>query len=444
MRILFHVEPLVMHSRPFHYWAWLERTAIMGRALSERGWSCRWALNAALATRAVAAPDEAPPPRHGHGLPREQVVVFEQQEIRGFYEAPNVAILDGLQHGRWPQATLERHAAHLRGRFAPFEPEVIVTYTPSDALAAAWPDALILHSENGAFSRAPGPATQFFDPLGLYERSMPARLAGELQGRAPDGIETAFLGVLREGLAAHHEATTPFTALESKVRAAGAVPVLLPLQFGGEAGFDLNAPFRNQGEYLLHVLEQAGPGFAVLIAQHPSAAWLGEAIDEETRDWLAAACPQAVFVPDEAAPFVGQALLPHVDAVLGVSSSLGWQALVWRKPLVAVGRGHLARWADGHDVAELPAVVRQAPRDHDGALAWLFRHYFVPDRCWTDGDWLDVFLRRGAERWHAGVRGLAFYEPSEPLSMLQHATRRELAKATRRALRQTEREAQAA
>ena len=48
-----------------------------------------------------------------------------------------------------------------------------------------------------------------------------------------------------------------------------------------------------------------------------------------------------------------------VDAVLGVSSSLGWQALFWRKPLVALGRSHLARWADA-DADDTPKKLAYA------------------------------------------------------------------------------------
>ena len=70
MRVLFHVEPLVMHSRPFHYWAWLDRVASMGRLLRTRGWECRWAMNYALGSRAVAPfdPDERPHTQRGQGL----------------------------------------------------------------------------------------------------------------------------------------------------------------------------------------------------------------------------------------------------------------------------------------------------------------------------------------------------------------------------------------
>ena len=51
MRILFFVEPLVMHNRPFHYWAWLSIYARMMQSLRGRH-ELRVIVNEALAERA--------------------------------------------------------------------------------------------------------------------------------------------------------------------------------------------------------------------------------------------------------------------------------------------------------------------------------------------------------------------------------------------------------
>src|SRR5437667_303669 len=130
-RVLFHVEPLVMHGRPFHYWAWLARAAALSRHLAGSGaWQVRIALNAALATRAVAPHDPArtSDPRNGQGLPREWLAVFHQEELRASYGAPNVAILEGLHHGRWPVAAVAAHAAVLRAPPAPRAPATPVRW----------------------------------------------------------------------------------------------------------------------------------------------------------------------------------------------------------------------------------------------------------------------------------------------------------------------------
>jgi len=422
MRILFHIEPLHFHNRPFHYWAWLGRAAAMGRRLASRGWDVRWLMNAALAVRATSGEParHGQPASQGHGLPRERLVLLHQEEIRRLYGGSNMAVLDGMQHGRWPEATVRSHGELVRERLAGFTPDVIVTWTPADHLHAAFPDALMLHTENGLFSRAPYEAFQFFDPQGLYGRSLLATHADALRARVPTDAERGWLAEFRTRVREHHAADSMFHSLIAGLRERHRRVALLPLQFGGEPGFELNAPFRNQGEYLWHVLERLPEDVALLVTEHPIAHWVGDTIDEETREYLAAAAPQARFIPLSAAMHGGQVLLHHCDAVISVSSSLGLQALCFERMLVSPGWSHLAPWAHSDDPAR---VADDTPaRDLDGAMAWLLRHYFVRDaRCLEDAEWLDGFLRRFHARWCSGLRGLECFEPAESVAALRTA-----------------------
>jgi hypothetical protein len=423
MRLLFHIEPLVMHGRPFHYWAWLDRAAQMVRSLEAEaaGWDVRLALNHALGTRALAPRDPAlgRHPQQGYGLARERLAVFAQEEIRALYGAPNVAILEGLHRGAWPDTTVAAHARLLRERLGGFEPDVIVSWTPSAHLRRAFPQAVVLHTEMGLFSRPPYPSHAFLDPEGMLDRSLLGTHADEIRARAAEPGDAALLADLRAGLAERHAATTPFAGFERRLRERYRSLALLPLQFGGEFAFDASGPFRNQGELLLHVAERLPEDVGLIVAQHGTALWLGDAIDDETRGYLAQACPQMLFVQPSAVPNAGQLLVPHVDTVISVSSSVGMQALYWKKRLVTPGHGYLRAWADGDDVADLAAGRESAPREQDAALAWLLRRYWVRDaRLLRDGAWLDAALRRMHANWSAGVRGLAWHEEAEPVAEL--------------------------
>lgn len=423
MRVLFHIEPLIMHNRPFHYWAWLGVGATMGKGLLASGqdWDVRWAMNQALSVRALAPTDHrlGSDPLRGHGLEPRQLIVFGQEEIRERYQTSNVAILDGLQHHRWSEDILQQHAQLFRERAGDFEPDVIITWTPSDVLRRAYPNALILHTENGIFSRPPYPPLQFFDPQGLYGRSLLATHAEELRARAVSEEEQRFLADLRGRLRLHHEATTAFAETERRLRERYRSLALLPLQFGGEAGFDVNGPFRNQGEYLFHVLERIPSDVGVLLTEHATGAWVGDRIDEETQAYLSAACPQLHRITREMCANAGQTLVHHVDHVISVSSSVGLQARFWGRSLVCPGWSHLRSWAQTTRVEDLgPGGVRPIEPE-DGAFAWLLRHYFVrPQRWLFDGRWLDGWLRRGIERWQSGCHALDFYEEAEPLDRL--------------------------
>jgi hypothetical protein len=191
----------------------------------------------------------------------------------------------------------------------------------------------------------------------------------------------------------------------------------LPLQFAGESGFDLNAPFRSQGEYLFHVLERMPEDLGLLVAEHPTAIWVGDAIDQETRDYVRVRYPQVAFVDYRRVAGAGQYLIHHVDYVICISSSLGLQAVLWNKPMVAVGDSPYRAFAAFRGVDALDLSVEPAPNPaQSGALAWLLRHYYTHERFGLhDAEWLDHFFRTTCDRLHAGKAGLDLFEPIAPV-----------------------------
>jgi hypothetical protein len=174
----------------------------------------------------------------------------------------------------------------------------------------------------------------------------------------------------------------------------------------------MNGPFRNQGEYLLHVLERLPEGVGVIVSEHPTARWLGDAIDDATRRWVRARWPQVAWVDPDLVAHGSQMLMLHVDDVIGLSSSLALQSLFWRKPLTTVGWGLPRAYATSEGVEQLdPARPVGSPVDHDGAVAWMLKHYFVPETlCLHDAGWIERFLDIARDRQAQGRMGLDFYD----------------------------------
>src|SRR6185503_17976253 len=158
--------------------------------------------------------------------------------------------------------------------------------------------------------------------------------------------------------------------------------------------------FRNQGEYLFHVLEELPAGVALIVVEHPTAHWIGDIIDAETRDYLAKVYPQLIFVDFRMFENAGQLLIQHVDYVIALSTSLGLQAMFWGKPLVSVHNAYLRAFASIHGVHAIPTgdAPPQSRPGVDNALAWMLTHYFVPARLATDGHFMTAFLERSLER----------------------------------------------
>ena len=201
MRVLFFIEPLVMHSRPFHYWAWLHFLANIFRTFTKArmGYDFRFVMNEALVLRAVAPYDSAPqnPARRGQGLSQAQVVGLPQKAIREIFDTSNIAILEGLVAGQWASEQVARYGELVASRLGDFVPDVIITWTPVPFLSHAFPDSLVLATECGPFSRAPYPITTFLDPHGLWAKSIPCVAAPELLQRTANEEERRFLEGIR-------------------------------------------------------------------------------------------------------------------------------------------------------------------------------------------------------------------------------------------------------
>ncbi|MFO7181452.1 MAG: hypothetical protein DIU78_022300, partial [Pseudomonadota bacterium] len=421
MRVLFYLEPLVLHGRPFHHWSGFGRFAKICRALSEAGIDGRFLTNEALALLATAPPDqEALPTKKGLGVPAAAVSTLRQTQIAPLFDMPSAAVLEGLQRGTLAQDRVAAYGAMVRAALDGFVPDVIFTLTPADHLRAAFPDALVLHSESAAYSRFPYPYCWFLDPCGFWARSIPARFARALEGRELLPGERALLERFRGRFRACFAAMSPFGALERELRARFRRIGFLPLQYGGEPGFEASAPFRTQGELLLNVIERLPEDVALIVTEHGAAAWVGDVVDAETREFLERKYPNFRHVDLRTIEGAGQYVLHHADFVVSVSSSLGLQALLFEKPLVAIGTSHLATLATAPDLdAAIHTTGAPASEAIDRVLGWLVARYFVPERLTYEPAWLTEYLTSAIQRFRAGASPLELLPEIAPLDRLE-------------------------
>jgi hypothetical protein len=242
-----------------------------------------------------------------------------------------------------------------------------------------------------------------------------ARFGADPEQFAPGPAEHELLAAYRRRFGAYFAQTSPFHALEAELRAEYTHIAFLPLQFGGGPSFDLNASFRNQGEFLLHVIEHLPEDTALLVVEHPTAHWVGDIIDQETRDYLAQAHPHVRILDFRTASSAGQYLVHHADYVIAVSTSLALQALFFGRPVVSVGHSQIAAVAQVRGVENIPrsGSPPAPPPELENVLAWLVARYFVPAELTRDATWLAAFFERSLQRAR-GELGPRFLDPVYP------------------------------
>jgi len=407
MNILFYIEPFLELDRPFLHVPWLEFSADMARPLAAAvpGTDIRVLTNAPLAGEA---------PRFGFAP--ERVHVIDDRALLQVFGQDYLSATVALYHDAVPEERLDAAAELVRQSVGGVSPDVVITYNTAPFLSRAFPDAVVLHKEYGLYARPPFPKSFYLDPLGKFGHSLLARHAETLRARPLEPGEGALVRAVRS----HYcddiiRRRTPFDRLEAMLRERVRALMLLPLQYGGIYGFNGNGPFRTQGEVLRHVLETVPDDVGVLVTLHGVGASTGEGlVPPELLDWLGRKHGNLIHADwFQTLPNVSQYLLPHVDAVATVSSSVGLQALLWGKTLVALGeRAHINALADHQGLDGLGAADLAAPPpDRDGLLAWMLRFYYVPKPYLYDGAWCAAYLEGCVERWRAGQRGLDFLVP---------------------------------
>jgi len=285
MRICLYVEPLLLHSKPHHYWAWLQLGGEMLAALQSQGVECRIVTSETLAERGSTL----------HDWPRSLFRALRQRDIKGNSRRSNLTHLSEFHRGTYPEQELARIAQTLKAKLDFFEPDLVLTWSPAPFFKVAFPEATVLHIDCGMASRAPFPMNLFFDPTGLFDQSVPGQCGDQLLAHTPSEGEASLLRNLRSHFGAMFEGLSPLQPVAEQLRTLFDTLWLLPLQFQGEMAFETTGQFRNVGEVLWHVMEAVPANVGVIVTEHPTGFWTGDYLDAESLQELRRLFPNCLL-----------------------------------------------------------------------------------------------------------------------------------------------------
>lgn len=407
MKICFYVEPLIFHNKPFHYFAWLGYCTKIYNCLKtssfRKEYEFRFITSEALAHYGM----------NNYGLPEDILIQIQQKEIKQDFNTNNTSITQSFQMESCGDEVLQEYGKIIQDKLSSFEPEIILTFSPVPFLERAYPNALILHMDNGMFSRTPYPDSLFFDPFGLYDQSFPVRFNKELKNYQASEEELDCLEKTRNYYKKHIDEKSPMPPYEEAIREHFDKIVLLPLQYTGETAFDIHCPFRNQGEYLYHVMENIPENVGVLTIEHPTALWVGDYFDSDTLPYLRERFPNFImFEAFRKIQNISQLVVPYVDAVISISSSLGYQSLFWKKKLISLGTSHIDHFADIHSIHDFDKLDFNTTTNWDNAIAYLMTHYWITEQdCLNNENWLHNFFKMSLEKFEEGDLKFDFFDP---------------------------------
>lgn len=255
---------------------------------------------------------------------------------------------------------------------------VVAWETPANHLRDACPNARIVHQMPGFLSRVPFPELFTLDVGGLFNESVLASHIDEIRSTPVDPRATALLQNIRARLLTFIAGNAPFSRADLDPERRYKKLVLLPLQVTEQYAFLTDSGYESQMGLLLDVLDSVPSDVGVVVTQYASASSSEKVLSAERYFQLKQSYPNLVYdgrfdVIDN----ISQYLLAVVDAVVTVSSSIGAQALLWNKPLIALAQSHLLGLATHGSVSEYINEVNRGHHvavDADAVLGWMLTY----------------------------------------------------------------------
>ncbi len=369
MRILFYIEPLVERENPVWKKVWLAHfakqisTALVSEGLDEK--DLAFVVPSALVATAQSV------------LPNIVISSIDQTELIPRFGSSALAVASKWYLKEASLSALSDMANLVSDRLGNFTPTLCLTFSPAPFLKHAWPNAHVLHMEYGLVSRLPFPETLYFDPRGMFSESILAVYKDDLESWNPPSESRALLADLRGRFAASKSLdANPVASIVSQAIEPFDSAVLLALQFSNFYAYDANATFTDQYDLLVHSLASLPSNVALIVCEHPEY----PVLRPETVEYLRERYPNFIWHPLFRQVYgVSHYLMPFIQGVITVSSSVGLQALLWKKNLAVVGRGHLSAIADTHDPGALPKFLgTQWSEQRERTLCWLLSNQHLP------------------------------------------------------------------
>jgi len=265
--------------------------------------------------------------------------------------------------------------------------DVFISFlSPADFLRDSYPDTKFLYTEFGIFSRAPYPRTFYFDPSGMFNNSIISKFSQEILEHEPLDSDKAKLKDIKSELLSEYlyeETNTESIEWLCELKLKYSKVILLPLQFSDYFGFDSHCKYKSQYDFLVDILNRVSPDIAVIATEHTG--W-GEVVNEHNISFLQNKYPN--FITDKSNNAVNistQELVPLVDGVISVSSSVGLQALFWDTPVFCEWDTHLKNYSSVTSIDHINKFFESNTTVDNSVLSiWLLKNYYKIDKSILD------------------------------------------------------------
>lgn len=382
MDILFYVEPLIEMGRP--YW--------------KEGWATSWAkmmLKSYTEEHKIYIAINTPIAEKFGDNQDFHIVTFSQEELLKPFKYGYLEATGKWYNGSYNNEELSYYIDMMKRKFSDINFDIILTYTKVPFFKELYPNAKIFHMEFSIFSRIPFPSTWYLDCVGLYEYNFLMKYVDNIKSRVLSIEENNMILQLQNICIDTFRDNNIFVDDIKILRKQFDYLVLLPLQFSLYTPCDPQNKYSNQYDYLTDCLRKIPKNIGVIFTMHPEYPIL----DDEAVEYITKHYANAVFLENSRKVYsASQWIMPYIDAVVTVSSSLGLQTLLFRKKLFAIGGQNMAYIADAQNLDNMEEVLAKEPVDRNNILWFFITKYAIPQKYLFNSDWLMKFFEKSLQR----------------------------------------------
>lgn len=234
-----------------------------------------------------------------------------------------------------------------------FSPDLIIVWeSPMYFLEEIFPGVKIIYQMPGFFSRSPFPELIKFD-IGLLDKASDADGIFNKVSHVDETLEK-----LRKKDKGFLQSLNLVEPLISEVKQKYQGILLLPLQIDRYFMVDYILQRRSQFDIVLDLLQKTPSNIGVLVTNYWSGNLRSSVLSEENIRYLRNKFDNFVYIEKfNTIQSVSQLLLPYVDGVYTISSSVGYQAAYWGKPVFALGASHIKKYSTANDINDFLSQV---------------------------------------------------------------------------------------
>ncbi|AUV32489.1 hypothetical protein C2U48_18300 [Escherichia coli] len=304
-----------------------------------------------------------------------------------------------------------------------YSPDIIIAWeTPVSYFEQIYPNAKIIYQMPGFFSRPPfANLISFSHKLCDYPKITPEK---------PMESDLITLNEMRLRDYKFFNEINPTSKELTRLKNNFDKIILFPLQVDNY--FMVNSvtgAASNQFDLLSSLLSHIPTNIAILVTNYKSKDTQSSTLNEQTIKYLKKKYPNFVFFTSfDSIPNVSQFLVSAVDGVITISSSVGYQASYWKKPLFTLGESHISEFATSTSLEEFVAQVKDSKEiERDSKIIDILSRRHVPASFTKSPGylkWIEEYSENGFfTKWSDQALGQIMNEefrPQHAMSSLKH------------------------